>query len=153
MSLEKESLTHKIEDDLAARNRNWDKIEDFHGDFTSHLAESAKKHITESGSNANGSYIKFDDGTQICYMDKDYTGVAINAEYGALFRSNENLQVSYPASFTSTPTLSLQSKIYTAQFVYINGVSSTFFTFRPVRVTSSDSVDFSISAIAIGRWK
>jgi hypothetical protein len=41
MNLEKESLTHKIEDDLAARNRNWDKIEDSHGDFTSHLAETA----------------------------------------------------------------------------------------------------------------
>ena len=29
--------------------------------FNSHLAESSSKHITGSGSNANGSYIKFDD--------------------------------------------------------------------------------------------
>lgn len=34
MSMEKEALTHKIEDDLAARNRNWDKI-------TTHLADNA----------------------------------------------------------------------------------------------------------------
>ena len=34
MSLEKESLTHKIEDDLALRNRNWDKL-------TSHLNDVA----------------------------------------------------------------------------------------------------------------
>ena len=34
MSLEKESLTHKIEDDLALRNRNWDKLD-------SHLADYA----------------------------------------------------------------------------------------------------------------
>ncbi|MCT4605844.1 MAG: hypothetical protein N4A64_07025 [Marinisporobacter sp.] len=33
----------------------------------SHQAESTKKHITESGSNSNGEYIRFDDGTQICW--------------------------------------------------------------------------------------
>ena len=33
----------------------------------SHLAESAKKHITESGSNEHGSYVKFDDGTLEAY--------------------------------------------------------------------------------------
>lgn len=51
--------------------------------FTSHLAETANKHIKESGSNANGNYIKFDDGTMICssfynlisetYIAGDYT--------------------------------------------------------------------------------
>jgi hypothetical protein len=34
MALEREALTHKIEDDLALRNRNWDKL-------TSHLADIA----------------------------------------------------------------------------------------------------------------
>ena len=33
--------------------------------FKTHLAESAQKHITESGSNDDGYYIKFDDGTMI----------------------------------------------------------------------------------------
>lgn len=36
MSMEKEALTHKIEDDLAARNRNWDKI-------TTHLEHNATR--------------------------------------------------------------------------------------------------------------
>ena len=67
MALEKEALTHKIEDDLAARNRNWDKIEAHMADYAAHLAESSSKHITESGSNENGNYIRFDDGTQICW--------------------------------------------------------------------------------------
>ena len=34
MAMEKEALTHRIEDDLSRRNRNWDKIDE-------HLAESA----------------------------------------------------------------------------------------------------------------
>ena len=32
-------------------------------DFDTHTAESAAKHITESGSNARGRYVKYDDGT------------------------------------------------------------------------------------------
>ena len=42
---------------------NFQKIDDA---FTAHQAESAQKHIAESGSNDNGRYIKFDDGTMIC---------------------------------------------------------------------------------------
>jgi hypothetical protein len=41
-------------------------INEVDGALDSHLAESASKHIAESGSNANGTYIKFDDGTLIC---------------------------------------------------------------------------------------
>ena len=33
MALERESLAHKIEDDLALRNRNWNQLD-------SHMAES-----------------------------------------------------------------------------------------------------------------
>ena len=38
----------------------------FGDDLVAHKAESAVKHITESGSNTNGDYIKFDDGTMMC---------------------------------------------------------------------------------------
>ncbi len=134
-------------------SRITDSIDELDVDLASHKAESASKHITDSGSNANGRYVKFDDGTQICYINKDYTGVAIKAEYGALYRSDSNLQLSYPAPFISTPELSLGSKGSSVPFAYINSMTSTFFNFRPVRVTSNSSVDFSLSAIAIGRWK
>lgn len=38
-----------------------------------HKAVSANKHITETGTNANGKYIKFDDGTMICTIKKEAT--------------------------------------------------------------------------------
>lgn len=48
MAMEKEALTHKIEDDLAARNRNWDKVDSLqtaHNDLeaahSAHLADYA----------------------------------------------------------------------------------------------------------------
>lgn len=36
MALEREALTHKIEDDLALRNRNWDKLTSHLADFATH---------------------------------------------------------------------------------------------------------------------
>lgn len=40
-------------------------------DFMTHLAEETQKHIAESGENTNGRYIKFDNGTMICYAYKN----------------------------------------------------------------------------------
>ncbi|WP_176762191.1 BppU family phage baseplate upper protein [Natronincola ferrireducens] len=51
-------------------------------DADAHKAESASKHIKESGSNANGKYIKFDDGTMICSI-KDFRLNTINGSSGA----------------------------------------------------------------------
>ena len=34
MALEREALSHKIEDDLALRNRNWDKLDSLIADYT-----------------------------------------------------------------------------------------------------------------------
>jgi|LSQX01.2.fsa_nt_gb hypothetical protein len=47
MSLEKESLTHKIEDDLALRNRNWDKLTSHLADYTT-LDNKVNLHLSES---------------------------------------------------------------------------------------------------------
>ena len=53
MAMEKEALTHKIEDDLAARNRNWDKV-------TSHLAESVARTIRSSRNKSLAGVQKID---------------------------------------------------------------------------------------------
>jgi hypothetical protein len=43
MAMEKEALTHKIEDDLAARNRNWDKVETHLADYATEMPKKANK--------------------------------------------------------------------------------------------------------------
>ncbi len=65
---------------------NFQKIDDA---FTAHQAESAQKHITESGENANGRYVRFDDGTQICFRTAN---ISFNTTSAQLFE--------YPATFT-----------------------------------------------------
>ena len=49
---------------------NFQKIDDA---FTAHQAESAQKHITESGENSNGRYIKFDTGMIMQWHSEVFT--------------------------------------------------------------------------------
>lgn len=144
MAMEKEALTHKIEDDLAARNRNWDKVDslqtahdDLEAAHAAHLAESSSKHITESGNNANGYYIKFDDGTLICWHSLEFTG-------GSGIWT-------FPASFFSIPIVQVTPQYYTTLAISLSlgNVSTTSSTIRTNSVTANQGAH----VMAIGRWK
>ena len=90
----------------------------------SHLAESAKKHITESGSNSNGRYIKFDDGTMIC------TGKIVGqplqfTEHTAtgLWRT-DYIDFAYPQNFVGErPALSISSTSVGNFGIWMNSAS------------------------------
>jgi hypothetical protein len=56
--------------------------------------------IIERGSNANGEYVRFADGTQIC--TSPVINVDINVANGSLF-SSAAISPPYPAAFASTP--------------------------------------------------
>jgi hypothetical protein len=69
--------------------------------FNDHNLENSRKHIKESGSNANGKYIKFDDGTMIC------TGVSplfdLTQQFaGGLYKSTTTPLIAFPATFIDT---------------------------------------------------
>lgn len=151
MAMEKEALTHKIEDDLAARNRNWDKV-------TTHLADYATKVIVEKGSNENGTYIRFGDGTQICKFTGNRSVVS----------STDNFSWAFPASFFTTEGLYVDQRVKntevtpTASGVYIVTVHSVDHTVGVGRgrvVRMSDGATLPTGTIlkaycyAIGRWK
>lgn len=129
-------------------------IYDLYNNVSAHLAESASKHITESGSNTNGSYIKFDDGTMICYQK------IINIPYIA----SNTLQVTwtFPASFIDTnisvsagfdaPPIGKRSVSF--PIVIVNDSSSANLKILNDSATTFISTDSaSASPIAIGRWK
>lgn len=64
-------------------------------DGTNFQLQSDAKAITESGSNANGSYIKFSDGTLLCFGTK-----ILAASYAAEVTVNIS-RPTYPATFTT----------------------------------------------------
>src|SRR5690606_35995508 len=94
-----------------------DMTRDLQARVMTHLDEKAQddvhdllsdgKIIEESGQNENGRYVRFADGTQICWKDNvvTYTSESPNwVELGTLYRST-GVTVVYPASFSSTPVL------------------------------------------------
>lgn len=56
--------------------------------------------VIERGSNADGSYVRFADGTQICTRIVEETALAVDVSMGALFRSSAR-DYAFPAVFAS----------------------------------------------------
>lgn len=117
-------------------------------DFETHLAESSSKHITESGSNENGSYIKFDDGTMICRR-------TVNPDRSIV---NEEQTFPYPMRFIDVPSVSASHQ-WGANAAYQKSCATMFLcgevnTWR-VAFTESTSIGRTqnMYLMAIGRWK
>ena len=94
--------------------------------------------IIEKGSNANGSYTKFADGTMICR----YNG-----------NSSDSVEVTwtYPAAFAATPSVSLSVNAGSARTSYLSsrGTSSVNFSvYTAAGARAANPVDL----IAIGNW-
>lgn len=113
-------------------------------------------YIIESGSNANGEYIRWADGTQIC-MCRGEVAQAENSTTGKIF--------TFPAAFVGASNIRLVcspagivSGSAHATTVVENGVVTTSQYIVKILVPSNNGVMASTStlgfhAIAIGRWK
>lgn len=111
-------------------------------------------YIVESGSNDNGSYIKYSDGTMICRNKKTFN-IAANIAYGALFRTEGIDFPNFPVAFKDVPDISCFC-IGVNTALLANWNASTKEKIGPligIRPVSTDAQDYIISYIAIGRWK
>lgn len=105
--------------------------------------------VIESGSNANGTYVRFADGTQIC------TG-RINVSGGATATISSTW--TYPAVFSASPEVSartigspLISTRERSEWASTPGNSSVTFGVS-MNVLFPDPTTFNMSCLAIGRW-
>lgn len=109
----------------------------------------------QSGSNANGEYVKFEDGTLICWMAITVTTQAINNAYGSLFQGTRVW--TFPVAFIARPSVTCSEFQYDtgASWGTVNGPASlTAVTLRGLDAYSrAAGSPCNISAIAIGRWK
>ena len=168
MAIYKPSLLDKFKDFVNGLRSNWDQYEahvadfeahvaDFEAhvaDFEAHQAEDAQKHISESGENANGRYVRFDDGTQICTYIATVTDQAITDTYGSLYQGGRTWY--FPALFASDPV------VISGTFKW--GSSASWGTCNRSSVSSADLRVYDITSrasgentilkfAAIGRWK
>ena len=105
----------------------------------------------ETGSNANGSWIKFADGTMICRHTKSVS-VDCNSQWGNLYEGGATIG-DMPATFTGTPTVMVTN---TQPDGYLEGVrdsSATAWGTLRMAIPSSATRAFVVNLIAIGSWK
>ena len=112
--------------------------------------------IVESGNNSNGSYIKFADGTMICYGKITKTLIA-NMQLGPLYYADNTDVNTFPQAFISTPCITMSAETNSGgygHFVYaINSTKNAITKYTVIRPASTISASYITSYTAIGRWK
>lgn len=110
--------------------------------------------IIESGSNYNGSWIKYADGTMICTSFIYKYGVAITTKWGNVYESTSFSLGNYPQEFSSRPVISFQLNQHGwISRQYNPNDKKSWGNVDVLYPTSVSSYDFQIHCIAIGKWK
>ena len=113
--------------------------------------------IVESGSNENGNYVKYADGTMICYRTYTYT-VNVTTSWGSLYYGNNYDVITFPAQFIEKPHLQLSAyntnlSFWLASYTITNIYTDYFSGITVLRPTPEQGVEVVIRALAIGKWK
>lgn len=110
--------------------------------------------IMESGTNSSGTYIRFADGTQICFKRAALGGVAIGSPAGSVFYSGAVSPGAFAATFVGLPTTEVI--VQSSSGLCWNTVASdpTTLQFGTIYIISptSTSVTITLNCVAIGRW-
>ena len=111
-------------------------------------------YIEESGSNDNGSYIKYSDGTMICTKKVKGT-IDITKTWYMLYTGSLNLGSS-PQTFITTPVVNYSM---IGEYAFLGGSLSAKPTIDNlgsimlIRPSSQSNTSYEIDIVAIGRWK
>jgi hypothetical protein len=109
-------------------------------------------HIVDTIEEQGDGYIRYSNGIQICWGKISRT--TSSASWGIFQESSENFSENYPKSFISLPAVTAGSD--GNEFCLIEAARGTttrtpdMFAIRPSEFTN---IEFTISYIAIGRWK
>lgn len=116
--------------------------------------ENAINGVVQSGNNENGSYIKYVDGTMICYKNVTVTA-AINNAWGSVYETSNSVSFgNFPETFISAPIVTVQP---TGTGCWVEGLNDTSTTqvgnSYLARAVDTSSRNYSFNIIAIGKWK
>lgn len=107
--------------------------------------------VIERGSNANGEYVRFTDGTQICQVV--IASTAVSTASGGLFTNAAEIVWTFPANFAAGAEVALGGGVKSSSVVWLNARRITLSTAN-IRLISTTSLasgpDFNV--FAIGRW-
>lgn len=106
----------------------------------------------ESGINANGSYVKYADGTMICSNRVQFTKDISSSYEGAYFASTGSIY--FASEFISEPVIMItpeqQGSLLSAT---VTSRTTEYFGSYIWKAQAKTGVTFYVNFIAIGRWK
>ena len=107
----------------------------------------------EKGTNANGTYVKFADGTMVCYGRVTLNSLNMQSAWGSLFISAK-LPTTFPATFFVPPVVSADMENLTGDGAIWMNESSEVGSFNG-RFVRGAALTFSgtMGWVAVGRWK
>lgn len=107
----------------------------------------------EKGTNANGTYIKFPDGTMICHNRVALNSINMQSAWGSLFISAK-LPTTFPATFFAAPVVSVTMENLTGDGAIWMNESSDVGSFNG-RFVRGAALTFTgtMGWMAVGRWK
>ena len=109
--------------------------------------------IAEIGENENGSYIRYENGIQMCWHVEEYEDIDMTDESGSIYRSI-GLSWDYPKPFIDDNVVVSFSSSNSQIWIDSSGNGdSTRVPYRAFSGTSNRSRDFIVRTFAIGQWK
>lgn len=123
-------------------------------DISSSILRVNDTPIVARGSNSNGEYIKWADGTMICVVQKSYS-MNLNSAWGSMYESESLNLGSWPATFSAVPKVLSQccggASSWTESINYTSttSIGATWFC-RPTSLTNTSAT---FTFVGIGRWK
>lgn len=115
--------------------------------------EKAIDEVVESGSNENGNYIKYADGTMICTKTVTATGTQFNYTEGSLYFCPRISLGDTPQTFTSVQAVHLN---VSSGYGLVSGAheyTNTSFGITQLFRGDNTPQDLTMQVTAIGRWK
>lgn len=111
--------------------------------------------VMEKGSNANGSYVRFADGMQICTTSLTFP--AAQTASGALYLSGSDASWTYPSGFSAPPMITGSTQEALPHVIFLTGPgtapTSPELAYRGrCSASVADTQARSFEMAAIGRW-
>lgn len=113
--------------------------------------------LQESGSNENGNWIKYSDGTMKTYQNVDIT-LSVTEAWGGIFVGNYATPINFPQTFKDPPEVLIDLKFtqgagWRVDWDFPVITNSSIKNIGVGRGTSTDTSKCKATIFAIGKWK
>lgn len=111
--------------------------------------------VVESGSNTNGDYIKYSDGTMICTKKVSFVGLQFTTAWGNVYETPPVELGNYAQEFVDIPLMFISCVSTAAAAEGLNNTKTDYGSvvfYRPIRTDAAD-YNYIFYLMAIGKWR